>query len=80
METRNVAARMRLDKLQAIENLDDVSFRDLNAIAGDTGDRTGYGKRTTMKVELDLADRLAQALAASSRVISARPLKVIDHE
>src|SRR5882672_2739048 len=72
-----LAERMRLDQLrEAQENGDFVPYKDLNAIASDSADRTGYGKVTTKKITMDLADRLAQALAASAKVINARPTLV----
>jgi hypothetical protein len=81
METLSIAARMQLDQLrQAQENDDHVPYKDLNSIIGNMADRTGYGKVVTKKVTLDLADRLAQALAASAKVISSRPVLVIDNE
>lgn len=74
-EAGTLAERMRLDQLrEAQENGDFVPFKDLNAIASDSADRTGYGKVTTKKITMDLADRLAQALAASAKVINARPI------
>lgn len=79
-EAGTLAERMRLDQLrEAQENGDFVPYKDLNAIAGDSADRTGYGKVVTKKVQLDLADRLAQAIAASREVKAAR-IKIIDHE
>ena len=79
METLSVAARMQLDQLrQAQENDDHVPYKDLNAIVSNMADRTGYGKVVTKKVQLDLADRLAIALAGSAKVISNRPTLVPD--
>jgi hypothetical protein len=79
-EIGTVAARKQLDQLhEAVENGDPIPHRDLTAIISNMGDRTGYGKVVTKKVQVDLADRLAQALAASQAVTASR-LKVIDHE
>jgi hypothetical protein len=73
----NLDLRILEDKLIDAEP-DDISYRDLINIATFTSDRSGYGKVTTQKVELDLADRLAKALEASSKVINERPLRVIN--
>lgn len=80
-EAGTLAERMRLDQLrEAQENGDFVPYRDLNAIASDSADRTGYGKVVTKKIQVDLADRLQRALEASAKVINTRPIKMIENE
>ena len=74
--TRNLAARMRLEKLESM-SIDDVSFKDLNTVIADSYDGSGYGKVSTTKIQNDLADALAIALAASSKVIEGRVIKDI---
>ena len=74
---RNLAARRINDRLTDEDEV--IPLKDLVAIEGSAADRTGYGKVVTKKVTVDLADRLAQALAASAKVVSSRP-KIIDHE
>jgi hypothetical protein len=79
LESGTVAARMQLDQLLAAQDAEEfVPYKDLNAIIGNMADRTGYGKVVTKKVQVDLADRLAQALAASAKVITTRPIRVIE--
>lgn len=70
---RTRSARLLNDKLADAEP-DDVSYRDLINISTFAADRSGFGKTSTTKVEVDLADRLAQALAASAKVIDRRPI------
>jgi len=77
---RNLAARRINDRLTDESEDNYIPLKDLIAIEGSAADRTGYGKVVTKKVTLDLADRLAQALAASAKVINARPIKEIEHE
>src|SRR5262245_38212591 len=76
MECLSIGTRLLKDKLVDAEP-EDISIRDLLNVITVMSDRTGYGKISTVKVQHDLADRLAQALAASSKVIDARPLKDI---
>lgn len=82
-ETTRVAARARLDKLHRALNsedgLDNIPFRDLNAIVSDGNDRIGYGKKSTQIIEHDLADRLAQALASTGKVIEGRATRIIEN-
>ena len=80
-EAGTIAERILVDQLRdAQENEDFVPYKDLIAISSSSADRTGYGKVVTKKVQIDLADRLAQALAASAKVISSRPVLVIDNK
>jgi hypothetical protein len=74
---RNLALRRLNDKL--VNDEEHIPVKELLAISADNLDRTGYGKVVTKKVQVDLADRLAQALAASKQVDASR-MKVIDHE
>ena len=76
ISNRNLAARRINDKLSDEDEV--IPIKDLIAIEGHGADRTGYGKVVTKKVQLDLADRLAIALAASAKVISNRPTLVLD--
>lgn len=71
---RNKSMRMINDKLDSVEDLDDISFRELTAIHADTADRTGYPKRSVaVNVNVDFAARLDRAIAASAKV------KTINH-
>lgn len=77
VHNRNIAERLLHDKLTSAEP-EDISYRDLVNISASRQDRTGYGKVSTAKVEVDLADRLAQALAASAKTIEGRAMKIIE--
>ena len=74
---RTMTMRICNDKL-ADTDPEDISFRDLIGLNTFFADRSGFGKTTSVKIEQDLSDRLAQALAASAKVINARPLKVVN--
>lgn len=77
---RNIAARRINDRLTDESEDNHIPLKELLAIESSAADRTGYGKVVTKKVQMDLADRLAQALAASAKVVSSRPVLVIDNE
>jgi hypothetical protein len=74
---RNIAERTLNDRL--INNPEDFTNRDLNAIAADRADRTGYGKKATQIIQADLTDRLAQAIAATGKIIDGRAIRVIEN-
>lgn len=75
---RTIAARLINEKLGAIEDSDDISFRELVSIHSDAADRTGYPKRNiAVNVNVDFASRLDQAIKRSNE---AQEVKVIDNE
>ena len=75
---RNITARRINDRISDENEV--IPLKELLAIEAHAADRTGYGKVVTKKVQVDLADRLAQALAASAKVVSSRPVLVIDNK
>ena len=75
---RNLSTRRINDRLT--DEDEHIPIKELLAIQDSAADRTGYGKVVTKKITMDLADRLAQALAASAKVINGRPIKVIENE
>lgn len=73
-KNRTLSARLINDKLSEIEDLDDVSIRELVAVHSDSADRTGYPKRSVaVNVNVDFAARLDQAIQRSNRA------KIIEH-
>jgi len=75
---RNLSARKINDRLT--DEDEHIPIKELLAIQDSASDRTGYGKVVTKKITMDLADRLAQALAASAKVINGRPIKMIEND
>lgn len=73
VSNRITSARLIADKLEAVEP-DDISFRELVSIHADSADRTGYGKRTQINVQVDFASRLDEAIKRSNQA------KVIEHQ
>lgn len=70
------AKSMRLieEKLDGINNVDEVPFRDLALIHSDVADRTGYPKRSVaVNVNVDFAAKLDQAIARSSKAKVVNP-------
>lgn len=65
---RTLAAQLINDKLNAVDDLDDVSLRELVAIHGDAADRTGYAKRTIITHNFDFAAKLDNAINRSNKV------------
>lgn len=78
---RNATARLARDKLEAIEDPDDISFRELALFHDTTADRTGYPKRTVaVNVNVDFAAQLDKAIKRSeaARSFDEEP-KAIEH-
>lgn len=71
---RTKSMRMIEEKLDGIDNVDEVPFRDLALIHSDVADRTGYPKRTVaVNVNVDFAARLDQAIARSNKAKIVNP-------
>lgn len=72
---RILSAQLINDKLNAVDDIDDISIRELVAVHADSADRTGYPKRNvSMNINVDFAARLDSAIKRSSTVRS------IDHD
>lgn len=64
---RAKTARMIDEKLDSVEDIENISFRELAMIHSDIADRTGYPKRSVaVNVNVDFAARLDQAISRSN--------------
>ena len=67
------------DKLAEAEP-EDITYRDALNLATFAADRSGFGKVSTQKIELDLAERMERALAATGKVIEGRAMKLVEQK
>lgn len=72
---RAKSMRMIEEKLDGIDNVDEIPFRDLALIHSDIADRTGYPKRSVaVNVNVDFAAKLDQAIARSNKAKIVNPV------
>lgn len=70
---RRKTARMIEEKLDGIDDVSEIPFRDLAMIHSDAADRSGYPKRSSVVVTHDFAAKLDQAIARSNKAKLVNP-------
>lgn len=81
VKTRDIAARMILDKVESAEDGEEIPLKTLVTLHADLADRTGYPKRTVaLNINMDFAAQLDRAVERSRKARLGNPLVTIEHE